>query len=329
MSRRGNIVGSNKLTEKETMLKTSTGSNLSTKRVRESITGFLSNILFRSKLSLATKLLIPLLLMVMLFLIPLIFVFRVSFWEVRGMELVPAATIKNYIYFLSEPIYQKAIWQSVNLAFFVSIVCLVLGYPLSLILTRVNLKFRTLVTFILISPLFISVIIRVFGWLVILENQGLINAFLLSIGVIDEPLKLVNNAIGVSIGLINVGLVFMVIPIVSVLTGIPKTLNEAALMLGANRLRAWWNITAPLSAPGVLAGFVLVFAITISAYEQPRFLGGAQYSVLPVQIYKQILGVLNWPLGAAMGFVLLAVSLIFSGIVYLLYRLVFPHIRQN
>jgi len=303
---------------------------LAINRFGDGITEILSYLFFRSRFALAAKLFFPLLLMVVLFILPLIFVLRLSFWETRGMELVPTFSLRNYVYFLSEPVYRAAIGQSIKLGFLVSFICLLMGYPIALTLTHFRLKYRSVVTFILITPLFVSVVIRVFGWLILLESKGLINVTLQSLGIIDEPLKLVNSVTGVAIGIVNVLLVFMVVAIVAALAGIPKSVLEAARTLGANPIRVWWHVIWPLSGPGVLAGFVLVFASTISAFTQPRIIGGLRFLVVPILVYKEVLGVLNWPLGAAMGFVLLAVSLLASSLAYVVSQYIFfPHLRRQ
>jgi putative spermidine/putrescine transport system permease protein len=284
---------------------------------------------FRSRFALVLKLVLPILLLMALFVVPLAYLFRVSFMEVDVGRLVPAVTLDNYAYFLSRPVYQNSLWETMRLGFIVSVACLILGYPLALILAQVKIRYSAILAFILISPLFVSVVIRTFGWLVLLEYEGLVNATLRRLGVIDEPLALLNNVIGVSLGLINVFLVFMVIPIFAALSGIPRSLNEAAQVLGANRIKAWWYVVWPLSAPGVLAGFLLVFALTISQYVQPRLLGGAAFPAVPIHIFRQVMSVLNWPLGAAMGFTLLIVSLGVSFLVYRFIRLAFPYLRTT
>ncbi|MBI4277636.1 MAG: ABC transporter permease [Armatimonadetes bacterium] len=296
--------------------------------VTRALTDALSYLLFRNRFALAAKLALPLAVIVALFAAPLVFLLRVSFWEYTPTGLVPAFSARNYVYFLSTPVYRATMLQSIELALLVSLVCLVLGYPLALILTRVRMKYGFVLVFVLITPLFVSVVVRTFGWLVLLERQGLVNAALMSLGLIDRPLVLVNNMLGVSLGLVNVALVFMVIPIVAALAGVPRSLNEAAQTLGANRFSAWWYVTWPLSAPGVLAGFILVFAITLSAFVQPRILGGAAFFVIPIQIWRQVSGVLNWPLGAAMGFSLLCVSFAISYAAYSLYRYAFPDVAR-
>lgn len=286
------------------------------------ITDALSVALFRSRFALAVKLALPLLLLGALFLLPLGFIFRVSLWQYTPSGLVPDFSIKNYAYFLGDPFYRRTLWRTVELALIVSLGCLLMGYPLALILTRVRSRYTVIVTFILITPLFVSVVIRTFGWLILLERQGLINGLLLRWGVLAEPFSLLNNTFGVSVSLINVGLAFMVFPLMAALSAIPRSLGEAAQTLGAGPFRAWWHVTWPLSAPGVLAGFTLVLTLTLSAFVQPRVLGGAAFAVVPIQIWRQI-GALNWPLGAAMGVVLLATSFGLAYLVYVVHRRLF------
>ena len=148
-------------------------------------------------------------------------------------------------------------------------------------------------------------------------------------GLIGNSLPLMNSLLGVTIVLVNVLLIFMVIPILSALSGIPRSLSEAAQTLAANRLRVWWHVTWPLSAPGVVSGFVLVFALALSSYVDPRIIGGAQFFLVPIQMYSEVNGSLNWPLGSAMGFVLLGVSLLVSTLVFIGSRYVFPHQRRH
>jgi putative spermidine/putrescine transport system permease protein len=272
-------------------------------------------VLFRSRFALAVQLGLPLLVVAGLFLLPLALIVRMSLSHFTPAGTVPAITLENYAYLLGDAFYRQAMWRTVEVALLVSFACLLLGYPLALILTRARSRLIVVVTFILITPLFVSVVIRTFGWLILLERQGLVNGWLLRWGVLADPLRLLNNTFGVSLSLVNVGLAFMVFPLVAALAAIPRSLHEAAQTLGAGPFRAWWHITWPLSTPGVLAGFTLVLTLTLSAFVQPRVLGGAAFSVVPVQIWRQI-GVLNWPLAGALGVTLLAIS---AGLAYLVY----------
>jgi putative spermidine/putrescine transport system permease protein len=288
-----------------------------------------SILLFRGPWALLVKLLLPLALVIGLFALPLIYVLRISFWTLEGVRLVPDFTLANYVYFLSEPVYQQAILRTVHLGLTVSVICFILGYPLALILVWARLHYRSALTFILVTPLFVSVVIRAFGWLVLFEHQGLINSVLIQLGIIQSPIRMINNLFSVSIAEVNVDLVFMVLPIVVVLAGIPKSYFEAARTLGASPFRAWWHVIWPLSAPGVLAGFVIVFALAVSSYVQPSVLGGGRFNVVATQIYRQVLGSLNWPLGAAMGYLLLAVSALVTSAAMGIYWLLFPHTRRR
>lgn len=298
-------------------------------RLSDALTESLSYLLFRNRFALFAKLILPLLVMVVLFILPLWNVLLMSFWQVRELSLVRTFTFRNYTYFVTEPAYIRAIWRTIRLGFVVTLACLALGYPMALILTRVRMKYRSVVVFILVAPLFVTVVIRVFGWLVLLEREGLINYVLLRLGIINQPIMMIYNERGVTISLINVLLVFMVIPIISALAGIPRSLSEAAQTLGANRLSAWWHVVWPLSTPGVVSGVVLVFAITVSSYTSPRILGGDAFLVIPLQVYREVCEVLNWPLGAAMGFVILIITSVATILTYAAQMFFFPHTRRG
>jgi putative spermidine/putrescine transport system permease protein len=299
------------------------------RRLGDLATEFLSIVFFRNRWALLVMLALPASVLLALFFLPHLGFLRTSFWTVDGTTLVPATTIDNYRFLIETPFYRGALWQSIRLSLTVAMICLAVGYPVALILTRVRLRFRTLVAFILFTPMFVSVVIRSFGWLVLLERQGVVNVYLMQYGLIEQPLRLLNNFTGVVVGMVNVMLVFMVIPLVSSLSGIPRDLDEAARTLGASRLRSWWHVTWPLSAPGVITGFLLVFVITLSSYVLPRLLGGATFFIYPIQMWRQVMSVLNWPLGAAMGVVLLIVAFLASRLVSLVAHVVFPYYGQT
>lgn len=269
-------------------------------------------LLFRNRWSYPFQLLPALLLMIGLFIVPVILLFAVSLWKFNpGGAFVPTSpTIENYLRYLTHPHYRSVILRTLEQGFLTATVCLLLGYPFAYIIARGNLRFRYHLLFLLFVPLFVSVVVRNFGWIVIMDRKGLINYGLLSLGLVDEPIKILDTMTGVLIGLVNVLLVFMVMPIYSVLVNIPRSYEEAAQTLGANPLVAWTRVTLPLSIPGIVGGWVLVFALSISSYVSPAVLGGAAYFVMPVVLVQQIRGTLNWPFAAATGFVLLALGLI-------------------
>jgi putative spermidine/putrescine transport system permease protein len=161
----------------------------------------------------------------------------------------------------------------------------------------------------LISPLLVGIVIRCYGWMILLADQGLINATLSEHGLISRPLPLMYNRFGVAVALVHVFLPFMVLSLTGVLKRIDPALEEASKTLGASPLRAFLEVTLPLSLPGILAGSLLVFSLAISSFVVPVLLGGFKVYVLPITVYEQILVLFEWPFGAATAFILLLISL--------------------
>jgi putative spermidine/putrescine transport system permease protein len=160
-----------------------------------------------------------------------------------------------------------------------------------------------------IAPLLTGIVVRTFAWMTLLADRGVINTTLGWLGVTDKPLPLMYNEFGVVVGLVHIYVPFMVLTLVGVIGRIDRTLEEAARGLGANRLRAFLEVTLPLSFPGILAGSLLVFALAISAYVTPVLLGGNNVLTLPMLIYQQVSASFNLGFAGALGVVLLAVSL--------------------
>ncbi len=299
------------------------------RRVADPISEFLSLVFFRNRLAALIMLALPVAIMIGLFVLPLGAFLRTSLWKLERTTIVPATSFANFEYLLTTPFYRDALVLSVQLSLSVALICLLIGYPVSLILTRRRLRIGGMVAFILFTPLFVSVVVRSFGWLVLLERQGVLNSLLLEVGLIDRPIAFLNSFAGVTIGMVNVLLVFMIVPLVTSLSAVPRNLEEAARTLGANRFRTWWHVTWPLSAPGVITGFLLVFVMTLSSYVLPRLLGGAAFAIYPVQMWRQVMSVLNWPMGAAMGVILIVVALVVSRLVLVAAHVVFPYYRQT
>jgi putative spermidine/putrescine transport system permease protein len=188
---------------------------------------------------------------------------------------------------------------------------LVLGYVVALYLVR-SLRSRTarrLTYLIVVAPLFTSSIVRSFGWMVGLGNNGFLNRWLLDLGIVDRPVRLIFNETGVVIALTHILLPFMVLSIAAVLQNIDPALEEAAMDLGASRLTTFLTVTLPLSLPGVLAGSLIVFTLAMSAYVTPAVLSGGRLKVVPMLIYEQYISVFDWGFGAAMAMILLALTL--------------------
>jgi putative spermidine/putrescine transport system permease protein len=160
-----------------------------------------------------------------------------------------------------------------------------------------------------LSPLLVGIVVRCYGWMILLADRGLINASLVEGGWIAKPLPLMYNAFGVGIALVHVFLPFMVLSLTGVLKRIEPELLEASMTLGASPWRTFLEVTLPLSLPGILAGSLLVFSLAISSFVVPILLGGFKVQVLPMIVYEQMLSVFDWPFGAANAFVLLTLSL--------------------
>ncbi|MCC6176615.1 MAG: ABC transporter permease [Chloroflexi bacterium] len=210
--------------------------------------------------------------------------------------------------------------RTLRIAAPVTVACLVLGYPVAISLARATGVWRTIQVILVISPLFVSVVVRAYGWL-LLGNRGVVNGTLTFLGLQDRPTRFLQTEGAVVAGLAESLLPFMVLALSAVLQRQDPALVEAARGLGASPLGAFWRVTLPLSLPGALAGSLLVFMVTMGSYATPALLGGSQVRLMVTEIYTQVTSVYNWPLGAALAVVLLLVSL---GIVVLASRLAGP-----
>lgn len=256
----------------------------------------------KGSLRTALLLLTPgLVLLIVAFLLPMLYIFLQSVQDEHQQF-----TMKQYLLFMQDPYYAQVLWRTIKLSLYTVAASLLLAYPVAMFMARTTGKLRGIVTFLIISPHLISVVIRNFGWVVILGDKGWINTTLLNLGLIDEPLRLLYNELGVVIGLVDSFVVYMVLSIATSLYAIDTSLYKAAGILGASRLRAFLTITLPLSLPGMIAGITLVFSLSMSAFVTPTLMGGTSVKVMPVIAYEKIMATLNWPLGAALSFLLLA-----------------------
>ena len=224
---------------------------------------------------------------------------------------------KNFIRFFSRSLYYEAAIRSSGLAALVSVITLFLGYPLAFVIAKtLNPGRNTLLMILVLCAMQLDMVIRLFGLMVLMGDNGLINEFLRWVGLIGEaPVPLMYNFFGVVVGLVQFSLPFMVLSLVGVIQGINPSLEQAARSLGASRWQAFWKITIPLSMPGILAGMLLVFAISFSSYVVPTLMGGWKVVVLPIHIYQQIAELGKWQFGATVAVVMFAISLL-SMLVY-------------
>jgi putative spermidine/putrescine transport system permease protein len=219
-------------------------------------------------------------------------------------------TLAHYARFLGDGFYLSILWSTLWLGVKATILCLVLAYPLAWLMVHASARTRAILSFIVVLPILTSVVVRTFAWIVILGGQGILNKALLAAGAIDRPLKLLFTETGVVIVLAQVMMPLMVLPILATMSKIDPNLRDASATLGAGEWRTFWKITLPLSAPGVIAGCILVYAGAITAFVTQTLIGSAQLLYMPLAIYQQAIGANNWAFASAMSVIFMAAVLI-------------------
>jgi putative spermidine/putrescine transport system permease protein len=254
------------------------------------------------------------------FLVPILMLLPTSFGEsVPGAGLAPGVwTTENYTRIVTDDFYREVIGRTLALGLFVTLACLTLGYPLAYLIARGPDRWRVPLILLVIFPMMLNLVVRSFGWITLLANRGLVNNLLMQAGVIATPLKLMFNLTGLMIGLTHIYLPFMVLMLVAAIRNVPRDVEAAAATLGSNRLHVFAAVTLPMTAPGILAGSILVFVLTISALVTPRMLGGPTYKVMATLIYDEYMQLLDWPSGSALSFALTCMAL---GIIWISTRL--------
>lgn len=261
----------------------------------------------RSRLMRTASLLLAPALIVLLgvFLLPMLYILMLSFQDQKEHF-----SFENYLLFVKDPYYVQILWRTVKLSLYTVIVCFLLGYPVAMFMAQTTSKMRGIITFLIIAPHLVSVVIRNFGWVIILGEKGLVNNTLLKLGMVDKPLKLMYNELGVVIGLADSLMVYMILAIATSLYQIDGSLYKAAGILGASKVRTFFTVVLPLTLPGMLAGSTLVFSLSMSSFVTPALMGGTSVKVLPVIAYEKIMTQLNWQVGAALSFLLLASTVV-------------------
>jgi putative spermidine/putrescine transport system permease protein len=218
-------------------------------------------------------------------------------------------TLVRYVQLLTDPFYLRVIAETLILSTFVTIICILIGYPVAYHLVRYSGRWSGLIIFLLIAPLLTSIIMRTYGWQVLFARRGLVNTLLVQdLGILGQPIRILNTPEIVVIGLVHVLVPFMVLSIASVLQGIDRRLEESAQLLGANRLRTFWEVTLPLSFEGISTGSILVFMIANGSFVTLVLLGGG-LKTLPLLIFQQFNTTRDFGMASAMSTVLLVVAL--------------------
>lgn len=240
---------------------------------------------------------------------PLASLIRMSFSQVQpGRVFGIGFTLASYIEILTSPTYLHMLWITFRIGVLSAIAALLLGFPLALCIWRASPTVRTVLTFITIAPILVSVVVRAYGWMVLLAQRGVVNSLLMDFGLISRPLRLIFNETGVVIGTTHVLLPFMVLSILGSLQTIDHALEDAAASLGARSWRVTRDVVFPLALPGIVAGTLLVFLLSVSSFVLPMLLGGNLVMTLPMAALQQFNSTFDWAFGSALiGVLLVAV----------------------
>ncbi|MGY4627097.1 ABC transporter permease [Bradyrhizobium sp. USDA 4486] len=249
-----------------------------------------------------------LLLLVLFFILPLIGVLRTSLYPGARSFGAEGFSLEHYVRIASDPFFLDVLIQTVVDGLVVAIASVFLGFPIGYSLARLPPKKRRWRLMLVIVPLTLSLVVIVFGWIVILGRSGMLNQTLLGLGLIDRPLRLLYNRGAVLLVLLQQFLPYMILSAMSVCSKIDPVLEQAAANLRANRLTTFSRVIIPVALPGIMSGMTLVFILTVSAFITPRLVGGGNAQMLGSIIFEQVTVALNWPLGATLAIVLLVVT---------------------
>jgi len=271
---------------------------------------------------------VPYLWLLIFFMIPFLIVFKISLSDIAlaippytptldpsagwsGLrEFLSQLDFENFSFLASDPLYYRAYLSSLKIALISTLLTLLVAYPMAYGMARAPEHWRATLLMLVILPFWTSFLIRVYAWMGILGKEGFLNAALLWLGIIDEPLTILNTNTAVYIGIVYTYLPFMILPIYSTLEKLDGSLIEAAEDLGCSRAQAFWLITIPLSRPGVIAGCFLVFIPTLGEFVIPSLLGGSNTLMIGKVLYEEFFSNLDWPVASAVAVILLLILVI-------------------
>lgn len=271
---------------------------------------------------------VPYLWLVILFLIPFLIVLKVSFSEPTvsippysprldisdGLsalwQQIRQFSIENYVFLIEEPLFYRSYLSSFTIAAIATFITLLIGYPLAYAMARAPRSWRAILLMLVILPFWTSFLIRVYAWIGILKKEGLLNQVLLAIGVISEPLTILNTNAAVYIGIVYSYLPFLVLPLYASLERMDDSLLEAAADLGCTPMKAFWTITLPISIPGIVAGCFLVFIPAVGEFVIPDLLGGSETLMIGRTLWVEFFNNRDWPVASAVAVVLLLVLVV-------------------
>jgi putrescine transport system permease protein len=228
----------------------------------------------------------------------------------EGLQLEIRLNLGNYARLLADPLYVRAYLSSVEIAAVSTLLCLLLGYPMAYAIARAPARLRLTLILLIILPFWTSFLLRVYAWIGILKNNGLINNLLLALGLIEQPLPLLHSNFAVYVGIVYSYLPFMLLPLYATLVRLDASLLEAAADLGCRPMRAFFEVTLPVSMPGVIAGSLLVFIPAVGEFVIPDLLGGPDTLMIGKVLWDEFFANRDWPVAAAVAIAMLAILVV-------------------
>jgi len=218
-------------------------------------------------------------------------------------------SVSNYLNFFMEPIYWLTFARTAAYSVLVTLLTLTVALPVAFFITKVvDFRYKGFLTLLLLLPFWVSELVRVYGWMILLRESGVVNHFLLKTGLLKQPIEMLYNDVTMVMGLVYTCMLFMVVPLISVLDSLDDSLVEAAYDLGANMGAILFKIIIPHAMPGIVSGSIVVFMLTLGNYLTPNLMGGKNSLWFTEQIYNQFIASFNWNQGSAFGFLLLVLS---------------------
>ena len=263
---------------------------------------------------------VPFFWLFLFFLLPFFIVLKISFAEAdvaippyteiyswADNQLSILLNLGNYVLLGEDELYISAYLGSLKMAFISTLLCLLLGYPMAYAIARASKEAQTVLLLLIMMPTWTAILIRVYAWMGILSNNGLLNSVLMGIGLIDEPLQILNTNLAVYIGIVYSYLPFMILPLYANLVKHDMSLLEAASDLGSSNINNFWKITVPLSKNGIIAGSMLVFIPAVGEFVIPELLGGPETLMIGKVLWQEFFNNRDWPVASALAVIMLAI----------------------
>ncbi|EJK99322.1 MULTISPECIES: ABC transporter permease subunit [Pseudomonas] len=266
---------------------------------------------------------VPFIWLFLFFMLPFFIVLKISFAEADvaippyteiysyvDQKLQVLLNLANYVMLSEDELYIAAYLGSLKMALISTVLCLLVGYPMAYAIANARKELQTVLVLLIMMPTWTAILIRVYAWMGILSNNGLLNGFLMSMGWISEPLQILNTNLAVYIGVVYSYLPFMILPLYANLVKHDPSLLEAASDLGSSTFNSFWKITVPLSKNGIIAGAMLVFIPVVGEFVIPELLGGPETLMIGKVLWQEFFNNRDWPVASALAVVMLAILIV-------------------